>query len=223
MDYILTLLTNGRTEVFERTLAAFAELVTPKPAAVYVFDDGHQSDAELMVNETLGVECFYDSAPNPLGMCRAHAQCHYAAAHSGYDWAWHQEDDQLLLRPVNLNDLAALMDTQTHLAQVALVRAPWNREVPFGGYIPQSPGWYIRCRDDRFEWIETTRNWATSPALMRTSLLREFSWPEQAGCETAYGPTILDADPDARFALYGGGEAWYAHVGKERSQAAFGY
>lgn len=227
MDYLLTVLTNGRRECFERSLHAFLKHVTPRPSAVFVMDDGGQTDAEELVSKLTPMASTwpwqFESTPEPIGMCRAHGRCWAAAAASEYPWAFHLEDDQVLLRRTHLPDLAKVLDLEPALTQMALVRCPWGREIEHGGYIPQEPGWYTRTEGHGCEWIETTRNWCTAPSLFRTSLAREFPWPEEPGCETTIGPQIQAAGVGLKFGLWGGGEPHCAHIGVDRVPSAFGY
>jgi hypothetical protein len=241
MRYLLTVLTNGRPEYLGRSLAAFAEHVTPKPTEVYVYDDSAPDHTLGPTPETVQAFIDADLAPLPsgvrlgsaekrIGMCAAHARCWEAAAKSDLDWVFHIEDDQRILCPIDLLDLADLLTSFDHLVQMTLMRTPWGAEVEYGGYVPQSPDWYHwkeqpvyggYCQTQR--WFETTRNWATSPTLFSTALAREFPWSPEPGCETEIGPRILAARPDARFGIYGGGECHAAHIGVERAPGATGY
>lgn len=247
MRYLLTILTNGRQTCLERALHAFAQHVDPLPAEVFVMDDGGQTGGAF-IQATLaatlpGVPYAWEDSFVPLGMCRAHAHCWHAAKATELPWVFHLEDDLVVLRPLDLEAIAATLDAQPHLAQMALVRAPWGFEIEHGGYIPQTPGHYERrgmnfgrCEDSapaeefaggsrpEAEWIETTRNYATNPALFRSDLAREFPWPLDGGCETLIGPAIIEGrGPDTRFGLWGWGEPWAAHVGVERHPGSFGY
>jgi hypothetical protein len=235
VEYLLTILSSGRTEYIERTLDAANEFLHPAPSALYVYDDG----ASTQVGPIGDYPFTYDGDPRRIGMCAAHAKCWQAAAASKYRWVFHLEDDYVLLRPVDLQRLAAVIDAERNLVQMALVRTPWGAEVEHGGYIAQTPGWYQRresgeyCdnggRDevmhpvDYAEWIEQRRNWTCAPSLMRTDLARAFPWPAEPGCETTIGPQIIDALPDAQFGLWGWGEAWCAHIGVDRAEGSFGY
>jgi len=201
VNYVLTVLANGRDEYLERALDSFDRFVEPKPAFTYIYDDRHSK----------------------LGMCAAHAKCWETAAGREEEWVFHLEEDFAILRPVDLTHFVALMKMQPSVKQVALVRCPWGFEIEWGGYIPQMPGLYERRGSWQRPWIATTRNWATNPALFRTELAREFPWDPQPGCETEIGPRIIQRYPDAVFGLWGWGEPWAAHIGVERAPGSHGY
>lgn len=227
MRYLLTVQTNGRPDYLRRALDAAQAFLTPPPAEVLIYDDGEATPEDVL--RFGGVPTRVLSSPDRVGMCEAYCRLWETAADLDYDWIFHHEDDQLLLRPVRVDWLATVLNDQPHLAQMALVRCPWGAEVPHGGYIPAAPGWYVRCSAPTtasmrpMEWIETTRNWATSPALMRASLYRSLPCPAEPGCETTIGPRLLERDPDTRFGLWGWGEPWYAHIGMDRAQGSYGY
>lgn len=250
MKYLLTILTNGRPEYLERAVAAFAQHVTPAPAAIVVMDDGGQTGEAEVIDALrpllydgptwLSRDLEIEHSNGPVGMCAAHQVCWQAAAASPHPWTFHLEEDFVIVRPVDLRELTAVLAAHTYLTQMALVRAPWFREIPYGGYIPHLPGLYQRRgwtgrspaynvdraptgRRPRYEWIETTRNWATNPALYASAVARRFPWSPVGGCETEIGPRILEAEPDAQFGLWGWGEPWSAHIGEARAPGAHGY
>jgi hypothetical protein len=220
MHYLLTVLSSGRSLYLERALVAAARFLIPSPAAVYVYDDGLEASAEAFAAFP---DATVEGDPFRRGMCAAHTRCWEAAAASELDWVFHLEEDFVLLRPTRVDAIADVLTRHPHLAQMALVRTPWGREIEFGGYIPQMPGYYERCTDGTAEWIETTRNWATCPALLRTALTSEFAWSPLPGCETEIGPRIIASYPETKFGLWGGGEPHAAHIGVERAPGAHGY
>lgn len=223
MKYLLGVMANGRREYLARTLAALKEHLTPEPTECFFHNDAGQTEyADLLAGT--GWEWEVEDSRTAIGHCRSYDHLWQAARRSDLDWAFFVEDDQVLLRPTFLLDLAVVMEeNRERIAQMALVRTPWGREVEHGGYIAQEPGWYQRCGDDFEGWIETTRNWSCAPTLIRTALTDEFDWPLDPGCETSIGPAILDRYPESRFGLWGWGEPWVAHVGVERAAGAHGY
>ncbi len=216
------MLANGRRDYFERSLAAFCEHVSPAPAHAFLMDDGGELGDEELITGTPW-NWTVETTPSRLGSCDAYKSCWGAAATSDYDWVFHLEEDQVIVRPTHLPDLARILELEPHIALMTLVRAPWGREIEFGGYIPQFPGLYERKAEHGAEWIETVRNWAMAPSLFRTDLTREFPWPARAGCETTIGPQIIARRPEAVFGLWGGGEPHCAHIGVNKAVGAHGY
>lgn len=236
MNYLLTILSSGRPVYLERALASLARFLEPKPAAVYVFDDGDSTSARIPSElvERCDPGYRWHASPTRLGQCAAQAWCWQAAAESEHPWVFHMEDDYVLLRPTDIRELASVMEAVPTVAQMALVRTPWGAEVEHGGYIAQSPGWYERMETPapwwhgqglvpQYEWIAQVRNWTNAPALFRTDLARVVEFPAEPGCETTLGPRIREAFPGSVFGLCGWGEAWCSHIGVNRAPGSHGY
>lgn len=231
--YALCLLSCGREEYVRRTLASYVEHLTPPPSAVYVYDDGGQTPLDAF-DAWPGVEVKVESHPTRLGRCAAHANLWRYAAASDYDYVWTVEDDVLLLRPLDLRDLAALLESEPDLIQVTLFRCPWGAEVEYGGYFNQFRWKYERRSswlsslsyaegDGLACWIASTDDWASSPALVRAQVCREVDWPAEPGCELTLGPAVQAVQPEALSGYWGWGEPLAAHIGMERVQGGHGY
>lgn len=235
MNYLLTVLANGRPDYLRRTLDAFFEHVTPHPVELLAFDDGGAGREGMSFSDiAIPVPWEVRSSERPLGMCAAHAHCWEAAASSSLEWAFHLEDDMRVLCPIDLGLLADTMDAFPHLAGMTLKRTPWGTELEHGGFVEQEPHWYDRRsavlagayeggRVDSVvaRWFETNRNWSCAPTLFRTQLAREFEWDPEPGCETEIGPRILEEY--GAFGFWGGGECQVAHIGVSRAPGAMGY
>lgn len=155
----------------------------------------------------------------------------HLAEHSRAEWCLWWEDDFTADRRVPLDDMAALLVAQPHLAQVALRRQPWNAEErAAGGYVEAVPEWYVEREDGGHRWLETTRNWTTNPSLFRRDLCA-LGWPDEGRSEGLYGFRLREAGlpwgvpGDAvRFGLYGGladGREWVRHIGAVRAGTGY--
>lgn len=226
MNYLLTVLTNGRPDYLARTLDAFREYVSPQPTEVYLYDDGGRTPLGILQERFPGSAVAYRA--ERVGMCAAHAFCWGAAATSKLDWVFHLEDDMRILCPIDLDEIAAVMESHPYLASMTLKRTPWGTEVEHGGFVEQEPGWYERKVVHGYQgaktqrWFETTRNWSCAPTLFRTDLARALPWSPEPGCETEFGKRLLDEDV-VRFGIWGGGECQVAHIGVDRAPGARGY
>lgn len=225
MRYFLSLLTNGREECLERTLAAFEEFVTPRPSEIFIHIDGPFSPPRPLYGE---MEWKVAQASTPVGFTYGTKDCYDEAAHSGFEWCFHMEDDMVIVRPVDLNHLREVLEVEKHVCQMALVRSPWGAEIPYGGYIAQHAEQYTRRQVatrgwGSAKWIEHVRNWTTNPALQRTSFLREHPFPVVQHSEGMYGFQIREQSPGTTFGLWGWGEPWCAHIGVDRQHGSHGY
>lgn len=235
MRILLGVLSCGRPDYLERTLASFSEFMRPRPSAVYIWDDGLATPRESL-SAFHDVDMLVEGNRERVGRCAGHARLWQATrwdAFAHLDYLFTIEDDVVLLRPLDLDDLADLLNAEPTLAQLALVRCPWGAEIPYGGYIAQFPDRYERrfttgvgidenC-EPTYEWIASTVDWTSSPALLPAALPREIDWPTNAGCEHELGPRILERRPDAVSGYWGWGEPWVAHIGIERVEGGYGY
>lgn len=226
MKYLLTVLSNGRPDYLARTLDAFREHVSPQPTEVYLYDDGGRTPLGILQDRYPGAAVAYRD--ERVGMCAAHGFCWGAAATSELDWVFHLEDDMRILCPIDLDEIAAVMESHPHLVSMTLKRTPVGSELEYGGFVEQEPGWYERETEAHVDWgyfsrwFETRRNWSCAPTLFRTDLARAFPWSSEPGCETEIGPRLL-TDQEIRFGFWGGGECQVAHIGVERALGAKGY
>lgn len=222
MSYLLTILSSGRDDYLARTIAAFRQHVDPVPASVFVYDDGEQTSRDVLNRVSDFCDDVRHAGGRRIGQCAAQAQCWQAAALSEHEYTFHLEDDMVILAPIDLDQFATILDG-SDVVQLALVRTPWGAEIEYGGYIAMAPGWYRRRWSGDCRWLEQQRNWTNACSLHRTDLCRTFAWPTKAGCETAVGPMILQADPTAQFGLWGSGECHAAHIGVDRADGSHGY
>ncbi len=92
------------------------------------------------------------------------------------------EDDFLVTRPVNLDDLAAICDANPDLAQVALLRQPcWDEEARPGTIL----GHDIRRFTQEAGWIRHRVVWTCNPSVYHVSLCRE-GWPAVPSSEAVF-------------------------------------
>lgn len=230
MRYLLCVLTCGRPDYLQRTLASYSQFLMPRADAVYVWDDGLETPWEAF-SVFADVPTTVEGELERIGRCSGHARLWEATRRPEYadiDWVFTIEDDVVLLRPLRLNDLRYVLTVEDELEQLALVRCPWGVEVEVGGFIPLFPERYVRAMtpnasDHPFEWISSTVDWTSSPALLPAALPRELDWPGGHGCEGELGPRILAQRPHALSGYWGWGEPWCAHIGMERIKGGYGY
>lgn len=142
-------------------------------------------------------------------------------------WAWmldnthasavfHLEDDFVFNEHVPLYSMGEILEAKPKLAQIALLRQPWNEaEQQAGGIIQMHPDDYEKagCCPEH-QWIEHRRFFTTNPCLYRRGLMKR-GWPQGAHSEGRFGVELF-ADPAVRCAFWGQGEEWVTHIGHER-------
>lgn len=217
MSFTLLVLTDGRGECLARTLASAEVALGP------VFD------RRLIVNDCPGREYQhwllnqYGHAFEVIGPGRQRRgfggaiSAGWDAVGPGDGFVFHLEDDFVFNRPVELGLMRALLDRYVSLAQVALLRQPWNdEERAAGGVMAVHPEAFTDRYDDRIgDWVEHRRFFTTNPCLYPRHLLQR-RWPTGAFSEGKFTHQLLEAGMS--FAYWGKttDAPWVHHVGEER-------
>lgn len=213
IPYRLIVITHGgddTTPMLRDTLAAFEEMVTPEPTERVLIEDGIRKERF----EWKGLRFTLEDS---RGFCETARLAWGVAAAPGVKYVYWLEHDFLHLRPVNLGDLALVLETQ-HIAQVSLMRQPVNeaegsgiadvRREEFVSHLLTMP------KKQRRIWMEQAIYWTTNASLFRSELARNQAWPKGPECEGKFGMQLRDQGYS--FGVWGDGEPWILHVG-ERS------
>lgn len=122
------------------------------------------------------------------------------------EWVFHVEED-FLIRDAPLAEMAATLDAFPQVANMVLVRQPWNaQEQRFGSVLPTIPG-----LEDRGGWLEHRTGFWLNPFVAHASLLRSL----QPGVESSLTKQCLARG--LSFGYWGGrsDEPRCEHIGAE--------
>jgi hypothetical protein len=130
------------------------------------------------------------------------------------------EDDFIYDRDVDLLPMIKTLEANSHLRQLALLRAAaYPREFEAGGVL-ESLKTPVTLRNDRpFPFVEHRDHFTANPSLFRRSLA-QTDWPVGESSERRFGDMIL-RDKEAAFAYWGKGEPWIHHIGEVRAGTAY--
>lgn len=136
------------------------------------------------------------------------------------DFIFHLEGDFTFNQRVPLDFMVREL---THgggdLAQIALLRQPWNQaEREAGGIIELDPGAYTptRARVAPHRLLTHRKFWTTNPSLY-PRWVAERGWPQQPQSEGIFGIRLFEDLPECRSAFWGDGTPWVTHIGHERT------
>ncbi len=132
-------------------------------------------------------------------------------------YVFHLEDDFTFNRPVEVIDMAEVLDNNPHVAQVALRRQPWNdREKAAGGVVEADPAAYRDVHQGGFDWLEHRLFFTTNPSLYRSRLCKR-GWPIGERSEGFFAADLF-RDPAITCAYWGARESgeWVHHIGERR-------
>jgi hypothetical protein len=212
----LLVMTDGRKDCLLETLASFEQMVAGPIERRIIHDDSGDPAYRSWLSETFAPD-FAVIGGARAGFGGAIHRAWNLLAHTPEQFVFHLEDDFTFNRPIDLADLAEVLDQHPHLVQIALRRQPWNdEEKAAGGIVEQHPGDYTEVSLNGFSWLEHRRFFTTNPSLYRTDLCRG-GWPDVGNSEGIFTHQLL-ADPEVRFGFWGSRDSgeWVTHIGQER-------
>lgn len=224
MSVPVILLTNGRPECIAKTIPSALEHLSGVDRMVVVDDSGDPTYGQWLVDEYAGGP--WDTRVLHLegehGYWRAMRAVWALARHwHGIDKFLFLEDDFIFNEAVNLDDLAAVLDSHPHLVQIALLRQPWfGNEHEAGGLIEalEAQGQKFTERTDGDHWwIEHRACFTGNPSIIPRRTF-ERDWPEGAWSESRFG-RLLFTDPAASGAYWGrrSDPPRVEHIGHQRA------
>lgn len=197
MKFAVLLISDGRDEYRERTVASAKEALPEPDHFVHIDDSEHE-----------------------LGFGGAiRAGWRRILAETDADFIFHLEQDFTFNRPVPIGEMAAVLRARQHLVQLALRRQPWNdQERAAGGIVEMHPGDYVEHELNGWRWLEHTRNFTTNPSLYPRWVC-EAGWPDGDQSEGHFGIDLRKRDPRLRFAYWGARDSGEAvtHIGETRA------
>ena len=177
----LLLMTDGRKDCFKRTLASLAKNLHGDIHKVVVHDDSGDIQYAEWLRDLEYKGFIVHSTGQRSGFAGA---IRSAWSLLDDDYIIHWEDDFVLNRHVDVKTMQSILERDHGLAQIALLRQPWNElEIEHGGIVECDPAAYTQ-RDGYF----THRKFfTTNPCMYRGTLIKEFEWPEGEFSEGKFG------------------------------------
>ena len=225
MTVAVLVITDGRDDYLAATVASAMRSLTGPIVEWWMYDDtGRDNYRHQLARRWPTFRHFNAGARQGFGGA-IQAAWRHLAEHSTADHVFHLEADFLFCRPVDLGQLAAVLETRPHVAQLALVRQAWNAtELAAGGLLAAHPGAFTERADrDGRRWLEHRLWWTTNPSLYRRTLL-DVGWPDGPQSEGTFTHRLLAlgtpevAPQYLAFGYWGGlddGE-WVDHIGHRR-------
>jgi hypothetical protein len=135
------------------------------------------------------------------------------------DYVFHLEDDFTFNARIPVHEMIGLLRRHDHLVQIALKRQAWNeKEKAAGGIVELHPNDFLQQHDGRAVWTEHRRFFTTNPSVYSADLCK-LGWPQVPHSEGIFTHQLLDADPKAKFAFWGGkyDPPLVHHIGEHRA------
>lgn len=225
---LAVLTTDGRRDTLVRTIESAQRCLRGDIGRRVIFTDGGNPEHVAWLAETFPAFVVIASGERQ-GYAAAMRAAFRELAVVGDGWDNHVfwlEDDFTFKQRVDLNLMAAVLNANPQLMQLALRRQPWNdEERAAGGIVELHADWYTDVRDHvlRADWLEQTAFWTNNPCMFRRELCARVPYPIGADAEGRFTFDVKAAYPFCCFGYWGSrlsGE-WVEHIGLESVRGAF--
>jgi hypothetical protein len=213
----MLVLTDGRRQCMERTMASFASVRARCNSHVMV-DDSQSPEYAAWLDAAFPEFTIFHSQGR-LGFAGA-IQKGWALIPPHAEYIVHCEDDFLLNQPWDLNETFNLLESHPDLAQVCLRRQPWGAEPADGGFIAQWPDLYKDESWGGVDYLTHRAFFSTNPSMYPIRIAR-MGWPEAPGSEGKFGPRLWDQGYRCAFLGKRSDGPRVTHIGIERTGSGY--
>jgi len=159
--WTLVVTSHGRWEYLDRALASVKHVGFDR--RIYSFDGIQEEilpflpvDAEIL-----------STGPERQGLTANLAQA-WGALTSDDEWVFHLEED-FVVHDAPLDEMADTLEAFGHVANMVLVRQPWNAAEQRAGSVLKTQKWPV---EDRGGWLEHINGFWLNPMVTHAALLR---------------------------------------------------
>jgi len=226
----LLVITDGRGDYLERTVASAEEMLVGPIAERWMYDDSDDDEHREWLRGRFPQFRHFDAGPRQGFGGAIRAAWARLLAESDARFVFHLEADFTFNLPVDLTWMRDTLEDRPYLAQLALLRQPWNpAERAAGGIVQMHPDDYTQVVGSRgAAWLEHRRHFTTNPCMYRRALM-ETGWPAGGESEGRFGLGLFAlgfdgvAGADVRCGYWGtwNSPPWVHHIGDERAGCGY--
>jgi hypothetical protein len=214
---VVAVLTCGREEYLDETILSWESLSNIGNSSRVIFDDSGSEDYRDMLSKKYPQYKIVGVSDKNLGLNYAYNFAFKYLKNSGFDYTLWIEDDQKLLRTIDVEDMVDVL-TKNNLLQLSTIRKPFfHNELGYKNVVDflVNTGWPIEQRD---KFVMHSAMWANHPNIFMNSIL-EVEYPadlDTATSEMRFGKKLLSYFPRRTFGFYGNidDEPQSEHTGK---------
>lgn len=223
-DYPVVILSHRRQAFLGRTMWSLNNMMTGSGRVTIVDDSGDHEH-----HQWLDDHGFQFSAVHPTknmgyleAMNRVWQVAACAADEAGVEYAVLWEEDFVLRKPVDLSDMATVMENRPRLAQLNFQRQAVYRVERRFGYMEshQQRGYRLSPRQtEGIKWVRRATPFTTNPGMIRREVL-DLKWPARHEADSVLGgaePAMSRRlEPTYEFGWLGGWNSPHVrHVGDD--------
>lgn len=166
----IVVVTDGRQQYLDQCMATIGNLAGPI-ANRFMFDDSGDDTYRARLARQYKNWMVIGKGPR-LGFTTTMINVWQVMALQPQQWFFHVEGDFTFPSRVDLAAMQTIMIENPYLAQIALLRQPWNpEERAAGGYIALDPNSFVACKDNNGNaWLKHRKFFTTNPHLTRRTV-----------------------------------------------------
>lgn len=211
---LVAVMGHGRLDCLKRAIASIDDNVTGQIADKVITDDSGDDAYRRQIAELYPDWTVIGDGPS-VGFGAHVRRLWNHAGDTDAQWLFTVEEDFTFNRPVDLGELALVMNHQPHLVQMALRRQAWfPKELAAGGVVEQHPDKYTDHSDGVAHWLEHRLFFTTNPALVRIEWIRRHPWPPVAHSESVFSRKVLRSRVRAGYWGARTDAPWVTHDGE---------
>lgn len=221
MDLCWTVLTDGRKEYIKKALPTWFENLSEIDQR-FIIDDSGDIKYRRWLSKT-----FKSFEIIPVGNDR----CGYDAGMQKifstvkelkYSYCFHIEDDFILRKSFNIQDLKTILKLNKNMSQVSLMRGPWfHNEVQHGGVVnaikaSNKNAKFLNKNKNGLRWVQHQAYWTCNPNLFPSWII-DIEWPSGNWSESRFSKKIFDKGKVA--GIFENENSWpfIEHIGGHRN------
>ena len=210
MNTTLLVFTDGRADCLLRTIQSFELNLNGQLNPLLMIDDSaNPGYAEWLDSNFQDYLITHNS--KRLGFAGA-VQRGLSLLLKDTDYVFWLEDDFVLNRKVNIDEMTTILESHPYLAQVVLKRQPINSEErDAGDILALHPQDYI----DKEGWVEHSRNFSTNPNLTPYRITR-LGWPNAPDSEKKFSQMLIKNGYQFAYLGQKSDSPLVEHIGTER-------
>lgn len=207
----LVVITDGRGPYLEQTLSTVDHLCAVFVTRTIVDDSGVDWYSRWL-RDRYGHEYRIVAHTQKRGLAAA-VKTAWSLTSSAF--VFHLEDDFTIDETVDVHSMAAVLAVNPKLAQLCLLRQPWNeQEHAAGGIIQADPTAYDQRKTIGKSWLAHRKLFSLNPCLIPRWVV-DLGWDD--GNERGFTDRLL-ADSDIEFGYWGvPTDQHVTHIGHQRS------
>lgn len=228
MKVCLFILGNGRDGYLERTVDSWEQNLVGNVTNKIIFDDSGSADYRDWLNEKFGDRfTIVPVAEESVGQVRAVSFAFEYIKGLDVDYILEIEEDWMLFRELNLNNIIKVMENNNNIIQMRIPRTVWYAEYHYldivaGSLlrhhknIPETKSRYIGKNNKRwFSWRGQFYFWSHNPSLFKKSIVYENYLDHDVDHEYHFGLNLFKKYPRAVVGFWAKNDydAYISHIG----------